>query len=196
MFFFSANNNNNLLWCALFSGVSLSLSPAKLREILSASAAVGVSVAFGAPIGGVLFSLESVSYYFPLKTMWRAFFAATIAALALQSTNPFHTGKLVEFQTSYNHSWRYFELPFFLVLGVVGGLLGALYIQLNTRVCEYRRRSWIYRYPVGEAILMAALTAVVIYISPLLATNSVSSLVASLFSTCDLFSPEAQPLCE
>jgi chloride channel 3/4/5 len=43
----------------------------KRREILSAASAAGVAVAFGAPIGGVLFSLEEVSYFFPAKVMWR-----------------------------------------------------------------------------------------------------------------------------
>ncbi|GLV31065.1 Chloride channel-c [Carabus blaptoides fortunei] len=54
---------------------------AKKREILSAATAVGVSVAFGAPIGRVLASLEEVSYYFPLKTLWRSFFCAIHPAL-------------------------------------------------------------------------------------------------------------------
>lgn len=52
---------------------------AKKREILSASAAAGVSVAFAAPVGGVLFSLEEASYFFPLKTLWRSFFCALVA---------------------------------------------------------------------------------------------------------------------
>uniref|UniRef100_A0A8I3Q3N3 Chloride channel protein n=2 Tax=Canis lupus familiaris TaxID=9615 RepID=A0A8I3Q3N3_CANLF len=51
-----------------------STNEAKKREVLSAASAAGVSVAFGAPIGGVLFSLEEVSYYFPLKTLWRSFY--------------------------------------------------------------------------------------------------------------------------
>jgi chloride channel 3/4/5 len=56
----------------------------KRREILSASAAAGVAVAFGAPIGGVLFSLEEVSYYFPIKTMIRSYFCALVAAMVLK----------------------------------------------------------------------------------------------------------------
>lgn len=51
----------------------------KRREVLSAAAASGVAVAFGAPIGGVLFSLEEVSYYFPTKTMFRTFFCSIVS---------------------------------------------------------------------------------------------------------------------
>eukprot|EP01051_Picozoa_sp_SAG22_P006163 SAG22_NODE_394_length_11168_cov_19.933869_5_plen_353_part_00 len=93
---------------------------AKKREILSASCAAGVSVAFGAPIGGVLFSLEEVSSYFPNKTMWRAFLCAVVAGLTLKYMNPNHTGKLVLFQVTYHHDWHWFEIPAFIFLGAVG----------------------------------------------------------------------------
>jgi chloride channel 3/4/5 len=60
----------------------------KRREVLSASSAAGVAVAFAAPIGGVLFSLEEVSYYFAPKTMWRSFFCAVTAAMTLKVPSP------------------------------------------------------------------------------------------------------------
>lgn len=76
----------------------------KKREILSAASAAGVAVAFGAPTGGVLFSLEEVSYYFPAKVLWRTFFCANIAALGLSILNPLHNGKV--------SSYSSFFLPF------------------------------------------------------------------------------------
>ena len=67
---------------------------AKTREILSASAAAGVGVAFGSPIGGVLFSLEEMCNHFPLKTMWRSYFCALVATavLAVRLVYPSHLG--------------------------------------------------------------------------------------------------------
>ena len=38
----------------------------KMREILTASSAAGVAVAFGSPIGGVLFSIEVRPSHFRL----------------------------------------------------------------------------------------------------------------------------------
>lgn len=93
---------------------------AKKREILSAAAAAGVSVAFGAPIGGVLFSLEEVSYYFPLKTLWRSFFCALIAAFILRSINPFGNEHTVLFFVEYHKPWIFFELVPFVALGIMG----------------------------------------------------------------------------
>ena len=55
----------------------------KLRELLSAACASGLSVAFGAPIGGVLFSYEEISTYFPRKVLWRAFLCSLSAAIIL-----------------------------------------------------------------------------------------------------------------
>ena len=40
-------------------GVFMELDfPGKMREVITASSAAGVAVAFGSPIGGVLFSIE------------------------------------------------------------------------------------------------------------------------------------------
>ncbi|XP_051924691.1 uncharacterized protein clcn3 isoform X2 [Hippocampus zosterae] len=116
-----------------------SKNEAKKREVLSAASAAGVSVAFGAPIGGVLFSLEEVSYYFPLKTLWRSFFAALVAAFVLRSINPFGNSRLVLFYVEYHTPWYLFELLPFILLGVFGGLWGAFFIRANIAWCRRRK---------------------------------------------------------
>ena len=124
---------------------------AKLREMFSAAAAAGVSVAFGAPIGGVLFSLEEVSYYFPHKTMWRAFFCASVAAVTLQLMDPFHNGKLIIFQVAYTHTYMLFEFIPFIFIAVLSGVLGAFFIRMNLHICRFRRAN-IAAWSITEAI--------------------------------------------
>ena len=34
--------------------------------------------------------------------------------------NPFRTGKLVLFQVTYNRDWHFFEIIFFVILGIFG----------------------------------------------------------------------------
>src|SRR5687767_2113769 len=68
---------------------------AQKRRILSAAASAGVAVAFGSPLGGVLFGLEELDLFSRAHVMWRAFVCAVLAAVTLQWTDVFATGKLV-----------------------------------------------------------------------------------------------------
>ncbi|KAJ2781593.1 glycerol ethanol, ferric requiring protein [Coemansia javaensis] len=140
-------------------------SAARQREIVSAAAAAGVAVAFGAPIGGVLFSLEDLCSRFPRRTMWRSFFCALIATVSLQAMNPFWTGKLVMFQASYDRDWHAFELVFFALVGVFGGVYGGLCIRANTRVAAFRKRH-LAPHAVLEAAALALGTTAVTYANP------------------------------
>ncbi|KAF1938397.1 chloride channel protein 3 [Clathrospora elynae] len=155
---------------------------AKTREILSASAAAGVGVAFGSPIGGVLFSLEEMSNYFPLKTLWRSYFCALVATAVLAAMNPFRTGQLVMFNVSYDRSWHFFEILFYLIIGAFGGLYGAFVIKWNLKMQVFRKK-YLAAYPITEAVTLAVLTAVICYPNMFLRIDMTESMEI-LFQEC------------
>jgi chloride channel 3/4/5 len=155
----------------------------KTREILSACAAAGVAVAFGSPIGGVLFSLEEMSSHFPLKTMWRSYFCALVATAVLAAMNPFRTGQLVMFQVRYDRSWHFFEVLFYIIIGVFGGLYGAFVIKWNLRAQAFRKK-YLTKYAVLEATLLAAGTAIVCYPNLFLRIDMTESMEI-LFLECE-----------
>ncbi|KAK0212563.1 chloride channel [Desarmillaria ectypa] len=157
---------------------------AKRREILSAACAAGVAVAFGAPIGGTLFSLEEVSYFFPPKVMWRSFFCAMIAAITLKMLDPFGTGKLVLFQVTYDRDWHAYELFPFVLLGVFGGIYGAYFSKLNYRWSRHvRNGTWLKTHPVAEVLLVTLLTTVLCFLNPYTHMGG-TELVYNLFAEC------------
>ncbi|KAI9167180.1 Chloride channel protein [Paramyrothecium foliicola] len=155
----------------------------KTREILSACAAAGVGVAFGSPIGGVLFSLEEISSHFPLKTMWRSYFCALVGTAVLAAMNPFRTGQLVMFQVRYDRDWHFFEVVFYIIIGIFGGLYGALVIKWNLRVQAFRKK-YLGQYAILEATLLAAGTAIIAYPNAFLRID-MSESMEILFLECE-----------
>ncbi|KZZ94167.1 Chloride channel, voltage gated [Moelleriella libera RCEF 2490] len=168
-------------------------SASKTREILSACAAAGVAVAFGSPIGGVLFSLEEMSNHFPLKTMWRSYFCALVATAVLAAMNPFRTGQLVMFQVRYDRDWHFFEILFYIIIGIFGGLYGAFVIKWNLRAQSFRKR-YLTKYAILEATLLAAGTAIVCYPNAFLRIDMTESMEI-LFLECE-GAEDYQGLCE
>eukprot|EP00475_Leptophrys_vorax_P012573 TRINITY_DN19000_c0_g1_i1.p1 TRINITY_DN19000_c0_g1~~TRINITY_DN19000_c0_g1_i1.p1 ORF type:complete len:847 (-),score=154.28 TRINITY_DN19000_c0_g1_i1:20-2560(-) len=162
----------------------------KRREVLSASASAGVSAGFGSPLGGVLFSSEALSTYFTKHAMWRSYFCAIVAALVLKAFYSSPLGKIVPFQISYTHAYLWFEVIPFVFLGLIGGVLGAIFIRINLYVQSMRKQVWP-KWPVTEAVVLAAVTAFLSFVSIFMRVTTVT-LVASLFDICENLDPATE----
>ncbi|ETI22179.1 hypothetical protein G647_06252 [Cladophialophora carrionii CBS 160.54] len=140
----------------------------KLRELLAAGCSSGLAVAFGAPIGGVLFAYEEISTYFPRKVLWRAFICSLFAAMTLKALNPTGTGKLVLFETNYGTTYEPYHYVVFVVLGIAGGIFGGVFCKANFAWSRsFRKYSIIKNYPVFEVVLVVLATALLQYPNPL-----------------------------
>lgn len=140
----------------------------KMRELLSAGCSAGLSVAFGAPIGGVLFSYEEISTYFPRKVLWRAFLCSLFAAIVLKALNPTGTGKLVLFETSYGTLYSPVHYLVFVVLGIAGGLFGGVFCKANFLWSKnFRKYAIIKEHPVFEVFLVVLATGLLQYPNPM-----------------------------
>ncbi|KAH9470143.1 hypothetical protein Pst134EA_007409 [Puccinia striiformis f. sp. tritici] len=160
-----------------------SSSRLKMRELITAASAAGVAVAFGSPVGGVLFAFEEMTISFPIKTMWRSFFCALIATVTLSAVNPFRTGKLVLFQVSYDRDWHFFEIGFFIIIGVFGGIYGGFVSKYNLQVALFRRKHLV-NSAISEVIFLAGLTAIIGYFNMFLRIDMTESLEI-LFRECE-----------
>ncbi|KAI0769196.1 Cl-channel protein [Irpex lacteus] len=173
-------------------------SQAQKRKLLAAAASAGVSVAFGSPLGGVLFGLEELdTFAFSNESdvMWRGFVISVIAAVSLQYVDPFGTSKLVLFQVSgVTDTWKGFELIPACILAAIGGVVGSLLIRLNATVAVFRHNSALREWPVLEVVGFTAITAAVSYLVIFCRVQS-SELVANLFQECDPTKGDYHGLC-
>ena len=92
------------------------------RDLLGCAVAAAVSASFNAPIAGALFALEVVLRHFALH----AFAPIVIASVAGTVINRLEFGDVTEFVLTTPGALQFYvELPAFLILGLICGVVAA-----------------------------------------------------------------------
>jgi len=114
-------------------------SPDHRRQLLAAGAGAGLAAAFNAPIAGVLFVVEELLQDVSGITLGTAILASFIAAVVSRIYGS-HSLDLNLNLTATHTSFYAQEIPFYLLLGVIAGLLGVLFNHgILTSLNFYRR---------------------------------------------------------
>ena len=101
------------------------------RQMLAAGCAAGVAATFGAPVGGVLFSIEVTATYYSVAHLWKAMFTAVAAAIVFRVTRDMSSLALFNV-TDFNDMGELLyngEIYAFALLGVLMGALGAAFVH-------------------------------------------------------------------
>ncbi|MEC4814442.1 MAG: chloride channel protein [Scytonema sp. PMC 1069.18] len=120
-------------------------SPDYRRQMIAAGAGAGLAAAFNAPIAGVLFVVEELLQDVSSLTLGTAILASFIGAVVSRwlgghSFSP----ELNTLQTNFSPQ----EIPFYLILGVLAGLLGSLFNHGIITALTFNRRWLRFGLPV------------------------------------------------
>ncbi|MEO1209698.1 MAG: chloride channel protein [Cyanobacteria bacterium J06638_20] len=101
-------------------------SPGHRRQMIASGAAAGLAAGFNAPIAGVLFVVEEFMQDFSGLTLGTAILASFIGAVVSRLLGG-RTLQLEADVATYTNTFSLLDVPFFIILGVLAGLLGALF---------------------------------------------------------------------
>jgi chloride channel 7 len=134
------------------------------KVVMTLGVAAGVSAAFGAPIGGLLFTNEEI-LALKRKHQWYAFIASLCSYTVLQLMNKGEGGIFVVEMGE----WNMREMPFVFVLGLLMGVAGVAFNKYNVMINREWRKKHINApglpWPRGRKVLEVAAIAVAISIT-------------------------------
>ena len=107
------------------------LEPRELRILVCAAAAAGFAAAYNAPIGGAMFAMEILIGSLALEVLGPVVIASVVATLISRNA----MGTLPRFVIPEYNLVSPWEIPGYLVLGVLGGMFAVIVIRTMS-VCE------------------------------------------------------------
>jgi CIC family chloride channel protein len=105
------------------TGQLLHVRPVQLKTMVGCGVAAGISATFNAPIAGTLFALELIVSDFGL-TSFTPILVSAVAATAV--TRHFH-GNITEFTLPQFTMVSHWEFAFYLILGLIAGVVGSVF---------------------------------------------------------------------
>ena len=126
-------------------------SPDHRRQMIAAGAGAGLAAGFNAPLAGILFVVEELLRDLSNLTLGTAILASFIGAVVSRLLG----GRSLDLNlqlTNLSSSFRATEIPFYLLLGVLAGLMGALFNQgLLASLTLYQRLNLSLPVRIGMA---------------------------------------------
>jgi chloride channel protein, CIC family len=108
------------------AGQKMKWQPYRLRLLVACGAASGMAAAYNAPISGAVFAAQIVLGNFSMNLFAPLLFSSVIASMVSRSVfglKPWYDVPQFEFNSIT-------QLPWFIVLGVLTGILGAIFLKL------------------------------------------------------------------
>jgi len=144
------------------------------QQMLTCAVATGVAANFGAPIAGILFSIELTTTYYPVRNYFYTAWAAMCSGFTFRFIwnarydLPIFTALApTAFAKTGTGLFTVTEVFGAVLLGILGGLIGVCFIFLHLSVVRYRRkgalRFWVFKSPYPYTILIATVTAVLLF---------------------------------
>ncbi|XP_041802718.1 chloride channel K [Chelmon rostratus] len=118
-------------------------------EMLVVAAAVGVASCFGAPISGVLFSVEVMCSHFALRHYCPCFFSATCGALTFRLFSVWSgDGETIQalFKTNFPTGLPFYplEILLFAFLGLLCGAVSCFYLFCHRWILQFSKTNSIF----------------------------------------------------
>lgn len=116
-------------------GQIFKIKESELKVLVGAGAAAGISAAFNAPIAGALFATEIILGNFAITSFAPIIVASVMGNLvfiSIEGSKPIFSVPVY----SLNSGW---ELIFYLILGIVCGIVGILFIK----ILYYCEKKWL-----------------------------------------------------
>ncbi len=110
-------------------------------QIMACACAVGLASSFGTPIGGVLYALETTSSFYLVATFWKCTLATLAGALVYEML--YKTPLVEAFENTQFTKGDYTrtQIIFFILMGALLGVLGAMFVRCVHYVYLLRKRA-------------------------------------------------------